>query len=72
MNAPTRTEALALSNLSVDQLNAIIHRDAWAFADARSRAATRILAGMKRFAPTTKGPSGQELLRQARYGRHGV
>ena len=72
MSAPTRTEALALSNQSAAQLNAIIQRDAWAFADARSRAAARILSGMKRLAPTTKGSSGQELLRQARYGRNGV
>jgi hypothetical protein len=72
MNATTRTEALALSNQSAAQLNAIIQRDAWAFADARSRAAARILSGMKRLTPTTKGSSGRQLLRQARYGRHGV
>ncbi len=72
MNALTQTEALALSEQSARELNVIIERDARAAAETRSRAAARILAGMKRLKPTTKGPSGRELLQQARYGRHGV
>ena len=67
MNALTQTEALALSEQSARDLNAIIERDAQAAAEARSRAAARILAGMKRLKPTAKGPSGRELLQQARY-----
>ena len=72
MNAHTQTEALALSEQSARELNVIIERDARAAAETRSRAATRILAGMKRLKSTTKEPSGRKLLQQARYGRHGV
>ena len=72
MNALTQTEALALSEQSARELNAIIERDALAAADARSHAAASILAGMKRLKLSAKGPSGRELLQQARYGRHGV
>jgi hypothetical protein len=66
MSALTQTEALALSEQSAQELNAIIERDAQASAEARSRAAAGILAGMKRLKPKAKGPSGQKLLKQVR------
>lgn len=72
MNALTQTEALALSEQSARELNAIIERDAHAAAEVRSHAAARILADMKRLKPSAKAPSGRELLQRARFGRHGV
>ena len=72
MNALTQPEAIALSELSAHKLNNIIERDAQAAADVRSRAAANILAGMKKSNPSTCGRSGQELLQQVRYGRHGI
>ena len=72
MNALTKQEAIALSQQSARELDAIIERDARAAAEVRSQAATSILAGMKRLKPSAKSPSGRELLQQARFGRHGI
>lgn len=72
MNALTQMEAHALSEQSARELNVIIERDARAAAEARSRAAARVLAGMKHLKPTAKEPGGRELLQQVRYGRHGI
>ena len=72
MNALTQREALALSEQSAHKLNNIIERDAKAAADVRSRAAASILAGMKKSNASNFGRSGQELLQQVRYGRHGI
>ena len=72
MNALTQLEALALSEQSPRELNNIIERDAKAAADVRSHAAASILAGMKKSNASNFGRSGQELLQQVRYGRHGI
>ncbi len=72
MNALSKPEALALSEQSARELNAIIERDALAAAESRSRAAARILAGTNRQRRAVAGPTGQELLQQVRYRRHGL
>ena len=72
MNALSKPEALALSEQSTRNLNAIIERDAQDAAASRSNAATRILADMKRLKPAVKGPTGKALLQQTRFGRHGI
>jgi hypothetical protein len=72
MNALTQREALALSEQSARELDAILERNARAQADIRGSAASSILAAMNRAGTAGKTRGGRQLLEQVRYGRHGV
>ena len=63
---------LALSDQSRQEFNAILDRNAEAFAEQRSEAAARIRAGMRRLRPSATRRTTKQLLHQVRYGRYGL
>lgn len=71
MKALKQRDALALSERSARELNAILELDAHALSEIRSNAASRILADMPRLGDKAGSRNGRRLLAQVRYGRHG-